>query len=255
MLPTLENIINLARHAGGLLREGYGKTHAVDHKGRIDLVTEMDGIVEDYLLGEIHTLFPDHTVDSEESGVRAGADSVRWFIDPLDGTTNYAHAIPFFSVSIGVAENGQVKLGVVYDPMRDEFFSAERGKGAWLNGSPIHVSATHEMINSLLVTGFPYDIRINNLDNFAHFTRMSQGVRRLGSAALDMCYVASGRFEGYWEKTLQAWDMAAASLIVQEAGGRVTDLEGSEDIFRPPFAILAANPYIHEQMLREFANL
>ena len=254
MTPTLTDLTSLARHAGGLLRDGYGKRHAINHKGRIDMVTEMDRLSEDYLVGQIRANFPGHTIDTEESGLIAGQEGCCWYIDPLDGTTNYAHHVPIFSVSLAYAENGQTRLGVVYDPMRDELFSAERGQGAWLNGMPIHVSDTQELLHSLLVTGFPYDSGQTNLDHFAHFTRLTQGVRRLGSAALDLCSVAAGRFDGFWEVTLKAWDIAAGALIVEEAGGRATKLYGEADILQSPVSILAGNPTIHALMLTEFLD-
>ncbi len=256
--PTLDQMITWARGAGEILRAGYGKSHQVNRKGRIDLVTEMDGKSEAYLLEQVRSHFPQHTIESEESGLLNGVSGSCWYIDPLDGTTNYAHDLPIFSVSMAYARDGVLQLGVVYDPMRDECFSAQRGRGARLNGSPIQVSEAVEMIHSLLVTGFPYDpssVKDGNLSAFAHFTRLSQGVRRLGSAALDLCYVAAGRVDGYWEQTITPWDFAAGSLMVQEAGGQVTNLRGEADLFHPPYAILAGAPQIHAQMLREFRDL
>lgn len=256
--PTLPEVIEWAQFAAHMLREGYGKQHEVNLKGRIDLVTEMDQRSEDYLVGQIRSHYPAHTIITEESGLLQGQAEFCWYLDPLDGTTNYAHALPLFCVSVGYAVNGQMQLGVVVDPMRDECFSAQRGVGAWANGQPIHVSETSELVSSLLVTGFPYDswkTGRSNLDNFAHFTHLSQGVRRLGAAALDLCYVAAGRFEGYWEQTLKPWDLAAGSLIVEEAGGRVTSLEGADGLFQAPYSLLAGNPTIHALMLREFEQL
>jgi len=202
MQLTLSYIENLARQSGAILREGYSKEHEVSYKGVIDLVTEIDHQSEAYLLGEVQRDFPDHHIFSEESGVIQGNDEHIWYIDPLDGTVNYAHNIPIFSVSIAYAHKGVLALGAVYDPMRDEMFLAERGKGATLNGKAIHVSSTMELQKSLLVTGFPYDAWNTEQDNFANFIKfgkLSQGVRRLGSAAIDLSYVASGRFDGFWE--------------------------------------------------------
>ncbi len=165
---------------------------------------------------------------------------------------NYAHGVPFFCVSIAYQEGGQVCLGAVYDPMRQELFTAERGRGAWLNGAAISVSSIAKLDDSLLVTGFPYDIRSraeNNLDHYARFSLRSQGVRRLGSAALDLCYVAAGRLEGYWETLTNPWDVAAGALIAEQAGAIVTCIDGSRDYLSPPLSILAANPFIHPQML------
>jgi myo-inositol-1(or 4)-monophosphatase len=254
MQPDVTQITCWARGAGQILREGYGKRHVIDHKGRVDLVTEVDRLSEAYLIEQIRARFPTHTIFSEESGNLQGAGGDCWYIDPLDGTTNYAHHLPIFSVSLAYASPGGLQIGVVYDPMRDECFSAIAGQGAWLNGEPLRVSEAGALIHSLLVTGFPYDAAgvEKNFANFAHFTRLSRGVRRLGSAAIDLCYVASGRVDGYWEQSLQAYDMAAGALIAREAGARVTSLEGNEDILRPPFSVIAANPTIHALMLEEF---
>jgi myo-inositol-1(or 4)-monophosphatase len=258
MKPLLNDLTAWARHAGSILRDGYGKRHEINHKGRIDLTTEIDHLSEAYLVEQIHTHFPGHMIDTEESGLLSGAGGCCWYIDPLDGTTNYAHALPVFCVSLAYTENHKSLLGVVYDPMRDECFSAEHGRGAWLNDEPIHVSATSELLYSLLATGFPYDRytdQRNNLAAFEHFTRLTQGVRRLGAAALDLCYVASGRFEGYWEQTIRPWDIAAGALIVEEAGGRVTKLDGDEDYLKPPFHVLGGNKAIHALMLEELQKL
>jgi myo-inositol-1(or 4)-monophosphatase len=198
--------------------------------------------------------FPGHHIFSEESGVIHGNDEHIWYIDPLDGTVNYAHQIPIFSVSIAYAFKGVLTLGAVYDPMRDEMFLAERGKGSSLNGEPIHVSSTTDLQKSLLVTGFPYDAWNTEHDNFANFVRfgkMTQGVRRLGSAAIDLCYVASGRFDGFWELALKPWDVAAGGLICEEAGARITNVNGEADYITPPQSVVAATPRVHERMLRE----
>jgi myo-inositol-1(or 4)-monophosphatase len=251
MQPELKDIITLAKSAGEILRAGYGQQHEIGHKGRVDLVTEVDRRSEAYILQQLRSRYPDHPIIAEESGRLEGSASSTWFVDPLDGTVNYAHAIPIFSVSIAFAQNGSLLHGVVYDPMRDECFSATAGEGAWLNGQPLRVSNTQEMVDSLLVTGFPYDLwksPVNNLEFFGRFARQTQGVRRLGSAALDLCYVAAGRFDGYWELKLQPWDIAAGALICREAGARVTNLEGGADILQPPYSILTANPAMHTRM-------
>ena len=254
MQLTLSYIETLARQAGAILRDGYSKEHQVDYKGVIDLVTEIDHKSEAYLLGEVQRDFPEHYILSEESGVIEGSDEHVWYIDPLDGTVNYAHHIPIFSVSIAYAFKGVLTLGAVYDPMRDEMFLAERGKGAMLNGEPIHVSGATELQKSLLVTGFPYDAWNTEQDNFANFVKfakMSQGVRRLGSAALDLCYVAAGRFDGFWELALKPWDVAAAGLICEEAGARVTNVKGDADYISPPQSVVATAQGIHARMLSE----
>lgn len=252
MKPTLEQSVIWAKQAGAILREGYAKTHQIHHKGQIDLTTEVDHQSEAYLIEQIHQHFPGHTIDTEESGLLPGQGKAIWYIDPLDGTTNYAHAVPYFAVSLAYTEDGSTCFGVVYDPMRDECFTALAGQGAWLNEQTIHVSQTADLIHSLMLTGFPYVQPECNLAAFGHFTRRTQGVRRMGAAALDLCYIAAGRCDGYWEQTLRPWDFAAGALIAQEAGGCVTTLKGAADLFTPPYAILAGNPRIHAQMVNEF---
>lgn len=262
MQPTLSYLENLARQAGAILRAGYEKDHQVDYKGVIDLVTEVDHESERFLLGEVRRDFPEHHIFSEESGIIQGNEQNVWYIDPLDGTVNYAHHIPIFCVSIAYAfrsdlsspRSANLRLGAVYDPMRDEMFLAERGKGAYLNGRPLRVSTVSELQRSLLVTGFPYDAWDTPQDNFANFVKfgkLSQGVRRLGSAALDLCYVAAGRFEGFWEMALNPWDVAAGALIAEEAGARVTSVTGEPDYISPPQSVLASTPGIHARMVEE----
>ncbi len=254
MHPTLPYIETLARNAGEILRAGYNKEHQVSYKGVIDPVTEVDHQSEKYLLGEVQGDFPTHHIFSEESGVIHGNDEHIWYIDPLDGTVNYAHHIPIFCVSIAYSSKGVLTLGAVYDPMRDEMFLAERGKGAMLNGKSIRVSSTTELQKSLLVTGFPYDAWNTEQDNFANFIKfgkLTQGVRRLGSAALDLCYVGAGRFDGFWEMALKPWDVAAGGLICEEAGARVTNVKGEADYISPPQSVVAATPGICAQMLGE----
>ena len=251
MQPTLSDLERLARQAGEILRLGYDQEHQVDYKGAIDLVTEVDHQSEELLLGEIQRLFPGHQMVSEEIGLVPGRAGEQWYVDPLDGTVNYAHGIPIFTVSIAYAHDGIVTLGVVYDPMRDELFAAERGKGAHLNGCCLQVSKATELQRSLLVTGFPYDAWSsprNNLEYFGRFAMLTQGVRRLGSAALDLGYVAAGRVEGYWEVSLKPWDVAAGGLIALEAGATVTNLDGEADYITPPCSVLAAPPAIHARM-------
>lgn len=254
MQPTLSYVENLARQSGAILRAGYDTEHQVDYKGVIDLVTEVDHQSEKYLLGEVQKDFPGHHIFSEESGIIQGNDENVWYIDPLDGTVNYAHHIPIFCVSIAYASQGILRLGAVYDPMRDEMFLAERGKGAYLNGRTLRVSPVTELQRSLLVTGFPYnawDTPQDNFNNFVKFGKLTQGVRRLGSAALDLCYVAAGRFEGFWEMALNPWDVAAGGLIAEEAGARVTSVNGEDDYLSPPQSVVACTPGIHTRMLEE----
>lgn len=254
MLPTLTYLETLARGAGAILRAGYNKEHQVKFKGVIDPVTEVDHQSEAYLLGEVRRDFPAHHIFSEESGVIQGDEENIWYIDPLDGTVNYSHHLPIFSVSIAYASKGTLTLGAVYDPMRDELFTAERGKGAFLNGQPLRASSTTDLQKSLLVTGFPYDAWNTEHDNFANFVKfakLTQGVRRLGSAALDLCYVAAGRFDGFWELALKPWDVAAGGLICEEAGALVTNTTGGADYISPPQSVLATAPGIHARMLDE----
>jgi len=252
MEPTIVELKTWACQAGKILRELYGTHHQIQHKGLVDLVTEADHRSEDYLLSEIRQHYPSHMIITEESGLIKGQAERCWFLDPLDGTINYAHNVPLFAVSIGYAEHGEMQAGVVYNPMSEECFSAETGQGAWLNDEPIHVSEVTELIQSLLVTGFPYDTHNavhTNLEYFNRLTLRSQGVRRFGSAALDLSYVAAGRLDGYWEIKLSPWDLAAGILIVEEAGGVVTSFDGDANVMKPPYSIVAANPAIHPLLL------
>jgi len=253
MPPTLNDLTTLARQAGDILRSSFGQRLRVHHKGLIDLVSDADRQSEQFLLSQIRGHYPNDRIVAEESGELAGTDDHMWYIDPLDGTVNYVHGLPIYSVSIAYAEEGQLRLGAVYDPMHDELFSAEAGAAAWLNGEPIHPASAPDLDHALLVTGFPYDIRtnpINNLNYYAYFALHSQGVRRLGSAALDLCYVGCGRFDGFWELRLNPWDVAAGGLIALQAGAVVTNLAGSNDFISPPQSILAASPIIHALMLQ-----
>lgn len=240
-----------ALEAGRFLLKGLSQTKKVTYKGQVDLVTRFDRRSEEIIYDRLSRAFPGHSFLAEEE-IRHDRDSdYCWLVDPLDGTTNYAHGLPVFCVSIALAFRNEIILGLVYDPNRKELYTATRGHGAFLNGKPIRVSRTRKLDRSLLATGFPYDVRTsqdNNLDHFANFAVRAQAIRRLGSAALDLCYVACGRFDGYWEKKLKPWDLAAGALLVEEAGGRVSDLAGKK--FRLPGPhIVASNGYIHRPML------
>jgi myo-inositol-1(or 4)-monophosphatase len=250
MDSRLELAVHLARRAGELLRNGYGHAGTVRYKGPIDPVTEYDLRCEALIRDGLHAAFPEDSFLGEEGGGSVQGDG-RWLVDPLDGTVNFAHAIPIFAVSMAYAMGDRVVLGVTYDPMRDELFHASAGGGAWLNGQRLQVSAAEQLDRSLLVTGFPYSIRSdpdNNLRHYAAFAMRSLGVRRLGSASLDLAYVAAGRFDGYWEYGVEAWDVGAGILLVEEAGGRVTRADGQPDYLRPPISILAANARLHPAM-------
>jgi myo-inositol-1(or 4)-monophosphatase len=255
-IGLLNFAIQTAREAGSLLAERFGRVLRVTNKSELDLVTESDLASERLIIDRIKTYHPRHAILAEESGASSPASPEaqsewRWIIDPLDGTTNYAHGYPCFCVSIGLERRGRMELGVIYDPMRDEMFSAERGEGASLNGRRISVSPTNNLTGALLCTGFPYDVRERNefARHFANFIMNAQAVRRDGAAALDLAYVACGRFDGFWEEGLKPWDVAAGSLLVEEAGGRVSNFVGGPlSIYDPP--ILASNGLVHEQMMR-----
>ena len=251
MSDFLSVAVDAARSAGQLLRGELGGTRRIQYKGVINIVTEMDHRAEALIVGKIHAAFPEHAVLAEESGATSGRSAYRWHIDPLDGTSNYAHGLPIFAVSVGLEHAGTMELGVAYDPNHDECFVAERGRGATLNDEPIRVSACTSLDQSLLVTGFPYDIRTTtdtNLPEYAELSLRSLAVRRLGSAVLDLCYVACGRFEAFWELTLGPWDMAAGALLVQEAGGRVSDVRGGPWRLEGP-GVLASNGHVHDAVL------
>lgn len=256
--PNLQFIINLTLQAGSILMARFGNEHQIDYKGRINLVTEVDQESEDYILKTISDNYPDHKIVSEESGSNQKTSRYCWYVDPLDGTVNYAHGIPIFAVTIALAIDGVVRYGVIYDPTRDELFVAEKGKGATLNGAPIQVNPVNELIDSLVATGFPYNIATterNNLKNNENFAFLTHGVRRLGCAALDLAYTACGRVDGYWELDLFPWDIAAGALIVQEAGGITSNTEGGQPLMTDTHAsILASNPILHQKMLSVLQN-
>jgi myo-inositol-1(or 4)-monophosphatase len=249
--------IETARSAGQILLEKFGRITAVTKKGDINLVTEADLASEALIIERIKSYQPRHSILAEESGeavVIGGDNAWKWIIDPLDGTTNYAHGYPCFAVTIALEHEGQIVVGVTFDPTRDEMFAAEKGKGATLNGKPIRVSSTDELGNALLVTGFPYDIKHRDkfAQNLTELLLKSRGVRRDGSAAIDMAYVACGRFDGFWEEGLNPWDMAAGKLLIEEAGGWVTNYDGTEfSIYSPP--VCASNGLIHNEMLAVLA--
>jgi len=251
MLQLKSFAINLAQTAGNLLKGMFSQKHQIQYKGDINIVTEADKMSEDLIIGEIRRQFPDHGILSEESDAIIGAETIRWIIDPLDGTTNYAHGYPVFCVSIAVEKDGQVMLGVIYDPTREDLFVAQHEEGAYLNGEKICVSSVSNLSHALLATGFPYDIRDSKNNNLDYFNKMAtnvQAIRRAGAAALDLAYLAAGRFDGFWELKLKPWDTAAGCLMVKEAGGRISDLGGNHwNIYSPH--LLASNDLIHQQII------
>lgn len=251
MKEYLELASDAAVSAGKILREGIDKIAWVEHKGEINLVTEMDLKSEALIKQKINDAYPDHQILAEESDEPEETSNFRWIIDPLDGTTNYAHGFPLFCVSIALEIEGAIEMGVVFDPTRDELFTATRGGGASLNGKAISVSETNELNKALIATGFPYDLRTSEVNNFDHWDRMilrAQAVRRAGSAALDLCYTAMGRFDGFWELKLFPWDVAAGALIIKEAGGKVSHL-GGESLSIYSREIVASNGRIHDEMV------
>ena len=254
MSPSLKEVKNIAREAGAILRAGYGQVHQVEMKGLTDPVTETDKKSDAFIVSYIKEHYPDHSIVAEESGVFKGTNGSCWYIDPLDGTVNFSHGIPIFCVSIAYAENGELKLSAVYEPMRDELYSAEKGKGAWLNDRPLKVSEPADLIHSLSVTGFPYDQDSyemkRGLELYKKFSLNAQACRRFGSAALDMCYVAAGRMDIYFEISVNSYDIAAGILLVQEAGGIVTKFDGSTNCLTAPISVIATSKALHPTVLR-----
>src|SRR5207342_3147523 len=258
-MPSRQDYVHpmqeLAREAGSLLMSYFGKV-AVEYKGDADLVTQADRASEKLIVERIRKQWPEHDLIGEEGSRRETGSDYRWYVDPLDGTTNFAHGYPVFCVSLAVEYKGERVAGVLYDPTRDELFAAEKGSGARLNALPIAVSKTDRLAESLVATGFPSHKRHKNPNIYFYhqITLRTHGVRRAGSAALDLCCVASGRFDGFWEFNLNPWDTAAGVLIVEEAGGKVTDFSGG------PFQLnsretVASNGLLHPALLKEFAEI
>jgi myo-inositol-1(or 4)-monophosphatase len=251
MKQLLEFAVELAFESGRIQKRRIAETHSIHHKGEINIVTDVDVECQERIMELIASRYPEDEIIAEEKENTFGSRKNRWIIDPIDGTTNYAHSYPFFCTSIAYEVKGEILCGVVYNPIFDELFFARKGEGAFLNGQPLAVSPTHRMKDALLVTGFPYDLNNSHENNINHFTTFlykAQAVRRDGSAALNLCYLAAGRFDGYWELKLNPWDTAAGLLIVEEAGGKVTDFDGKPfDIYRGQVA--ASNGILHEEML------
>ena len=225
----LDFLIKLSKKAGAYLLSQAGEELLIEHKGRIDLVTNADKISQDMIIKNIENKFPDHAIIAEEGYDTSGKGGFAWYIDPIDGTTNFVHGVPMFCVSVALYKDASPIIGVCHNPSTQETFYAEKGKGAFLNGKRIYVSKTMNLLNALVATGFPY--KSENMDKvikcFSNVVGNVQGIRRFGSAALDLCYVACGRFDAFWEMELKPWDMAAGVLILEEAGGKVTDMEGA----------------------------
>ncbi len=256
MEDYLRNAVEIAREAGALLAEQFKRPKAITYKRPSDLVTDTDRRSEALIIERLRKHYPGHAIVAEEGGGAKTGSEFCWYVDPLDGTTNFAHGFAAFCVTLGLARRGEVVAGVVFDPVHNELFTAERGAGAYLNGERIHVSPIPKLSESLLATGFPpfasnHDL---NIQFYFRFTELTHGIRRAGSAALDLCSVAAGRFEGFWELKLNPWDKAAGTLLVTEAGGKVSDLTGG------PFNLLAdevfaSNGHVHEAMCRVFSEV
>ncbi len=256
---TLAQARDIAQQAGVILRQHAGNTHQIDYKGVVDLVTEADRASEAFITEALKRAFPTHHIYGEEGG-DTGAPSAQatysWLIDPLDGTTNFAHGLPYFAVSIALVDAaGEPLVGVVYAPVSDECFTAAKGYGAYLNGAAIHVSGTPKLARALVCTGFPYDrwtATKNNLAEWRRFIKRTQGVRRIGAAALDLAWVAVGRLDLYWEQRLGRWDILAGALLVQEAGGMVSDFDGGRAGMLAAEQIIASNGLVHDEALAVF---
>ena len=248
----IQDLINISKEAGEIIREGFGKKLKVEYKSNeTNLVTEIDKTSEKHIIDFIKKKYPTHNILAEESGEKKSGSEYLWIVDPLDGTTNFAHGLPIFSVSIGLQKNGKTFMGVVYDVMQDITYFAEEGNGAYANAERIKVNLNEKINHSVLVTGFPYNIAENPenaLEIFSALTRKARAIRRLGSAAIDLCYVAKGVFDGFWELYLHPWDICAGMLIVEEAGGFITDFGGNIiDIYAK--RILASNKVIHSKLM------
>ncbi len=256
MTALLDTTVQIAREAGALVLPYFQRGVRVEYKGEVDVVTEADRASEQFILKRLAEHFPDHAVTGEETGRHAGSSGYRWYVDPVDGTTNFAHGFPVFCISMGLEKNGELVLGVIYDPIRDELFCAEKGSGATLNGEKLSVSRVSRLEEALVATGFPSKKRHQNINiHFYHQLSMhSHGVRRAGSAALDLAYVAAGRLDCFWEFNLHSWDVAAGKIIVQEAGGCVSEMTGSPHALQSP-TIAASNCLLHQEMLGIFQEV
>lgn len=251
MQPTLNQVIEWTTNAAKIALKMQSQKLEMHYKAAAELVTEADAAVEKYLLEKIQAEFPDHSINAEESGEQDRNSEHKWYVDPIDGTLNYAHSLPLYCVSVAYAYKGELQFGVICNPAMGETYWAAKGQGAFLNGEPIHVSEVDLFRDSMLITGFRQvllDTPRSNINNFIRLSREVQTIRRLGSAALDMAYVACGRVEGFWEIALNPWDVAAGILLIRESGGIVSTLDGEGDLLKGSVDILAANPAIFPKM-------
>jgi myo-inositol-1(or 4)-monophosphatase len=252
----LETAAEIARESGALLATYFEKRVAFELKGESDLVTEADRASERLIVERLRTHFPSHNIVAEEGGGHTSSSEYRWYVDPLDGTTNFAHSYPVYNVTLGLERNGELIAGVVFDPTRNEMFAAEQGGGAYLNNRRIHVSKTASLQDALICTGFPSKKRHQNVNIhfYYHLAMVSHGVRRAGAAAIDLAYVAAGRLDGFWELQLNPWDMAAGVLLIKEAGGTCSDMKGNAFNIRGPH-LLADNGKIHTEIISMFGEV
>jgi myo-inositol-1(or 4)-monophosphatase len=250
-MAVMDFLIPVVREVGTLLLQSLGNAQSIQFKGRANLVTEMDRRSEDHLIRAIRAQHPQHAILSEEVGaLPGGPGQPEWILDPIDGTTNYVHGLPYFCVALALRDGSQLRAGLVYQPYVDELYSAERGHGAFLNGRPLHVSATPVLDDALLATGFPGDLsraEDTNIERFLALMPRTRAIRRLGSASLDLCNVAAGRLDGFWQVTLPVWDVAPGAIIAEEAGGRVTDFAGNAGLYEG--SIAATNGQIHAELI------
>jgi myo-inositol-1(or 4)-monophosphatase len=255
-MPThLETSIEIAREAGALLMDYFGRV-SFELKGEADLVTEADRASERLVVERLRAHFPDHSIEAEEGGGNESASEYRWFVDPVDGTTNFAHGFPVFNVTLALERKGELVAGVIFDPTRNEMFAAEKGGGSYLNGKRIHVSPVKRMEDSLVATGFPSFKRHQNVNIFFYWElgMRTHGVRRAGSAAIDLAYVSCGRLEAFWEFGLKPWDMAAGILLIEEAGGKTSGMRGEKTDLRGPY-VFGSNGAVHGQMIEAFGDV
>jgi myo-inositol-1(or 4)-monophosphatase len=250
-MAVLEFLVPAVREVGTLLLQSLGKAQSIQFKGRANLVTEMDRRSEEHLIRAIRARYPDHAILSEEAGaLPGGAGQPEWILDPIDGTTNYVHGLPYFCVALGLRQGPRLQAGMIYYPYVDELYWAERGRGAFMNGQPLQVSATPVLDDALLTTGFPSDLSRAPDTNIEHFLALlpkTRAIRRMGSASLDLCNVAAGRLDGFWQPTMQVWDVAPGAVIIEEAGGQVTDFAGNAGVYEG--SIAASNGKIHTALV------